>query len=214
MQCGAMDGGHHSISGCPAIRKLVIERHNAAARHIMKAVADGQLGGALIMADVGNAEKMAEAGFHTKPAARIPETVLPGIDAVTRNSLKPDGLLVSNITQPIPQRKVHIIEIKYAADTNTNKQETRAQEQHNNLENILQAAGYSPNHLFQNTLVIGVGGTRYTENLTTLTALGVSESQAEKTLTKIHLTSVQWLHKIYCFKLHCNNQNIYRRGIG
>ena len=66
---------------------MVIERHNAGARHIIKAISDGQLGGALVMTDVGNAEKLAAAGFATKPAARIPPAVIPQADDTTRNSL-------------------------------------------------------------------------------------------------------------------------------
>lgn len=212
--CGQMDGGHHSVSGCPAVNKLVIERHNGAARHILKAIADGQLGGALIMSDVGNAKKMAEAGFETRPATRIPQHILPQIEDTLRNSLRPDGLLVANAGQPIPERKVYIIEVKYAADTDTENQESNANQQHEQLQQIMHQAGYDPDNITRANIILGVGGTIFKDNITTLDKLGVGKRAAEVTLTKVHRHSVKWLHKIFTYKFIRSKQNIPRQGVG
>ena len=166
------------------------------------------------MTDVGNADKMAAAGFPTKAASRIPQEVLPGVDATTRNALRPDGLLVSDMTQPLSHRKVHIVEIKYAADTDPSKQENHAQQQHDNLQHLLQSTGYMPQNIARDTIVLGVGGTIFTANLTTLLNLGVSQQAAERTLAKVHITSVKWLHKIYTFKLMQSKHQAAKTGMG
>jgi hypothetical protein len=212
--CGQPDGGHHSVSGCPAINTLVIERHNSAARYIMKAICDGQLGANVIMTDIGNAEKMREAGFSTRPPARIPATVLPDIDSETRNSLRPDGLIVTNLDNPTVERKAYIIEVKYAADTDTQRQERNATEQHNRLQEELCKAGYAPQNIMQANIILGVGGTVFTDTLTTLCTLGVLQRDAEKTLTKVHQSSVKWLHKIFTYKLMKSKRDLPRQGVG
>lgn len=212
--CGQLDGGHHSVSGCAAVNKLVIERHNGAARHILKAVADGQLGGALIMSDVGNAEKMAEAGFAARPAPRIPAHILPEVENEMRNSLRPDGLLVANVDQPTSERKVYIVEVKYAADTNTQNQESNADRQHDQLQEMMHQAGYDPEKIVRANIILGVGGTIFKDNITTMGTLGVSKKEAEKTLTKVHRHSIKWLHNIFTYKLAKSKQNIPRQGVG
>jgi hypothetical protein len=212
--CHQMDGGHHSVSGCPAINKLVIERHNAAARCILKSIANGQMGGSLVMTDVGNKQKMLDEGFTTCPPPRIPQIVLPTIDAQTRNSLKPDGLIVSNLEGPPADRQVKIVEIKYAADTRTDAQEARAQLQHDNLHKLLIQEGYAPTNVQRMPIVLGVGGTIFTDTLSTLSLLGVSTKDAEKTMAKVHILTVKWLHKIYIFKTIANKTTLTKQGMG
>jgi hypothetical protein len=74
--CGLTDGGHHALSGCPIIaQKIGALRHNAAGRHIMKAISKGSRGADLIMADVGRKSLMEEAELVAIPH-RIPKWIL------------------------------------------------------------------------------------------------------------------------------------------
>ena len=118
------------------------------------------------------------------------------------------------MNQPPADRKVYIIEIKYAADTNTANQEQRAEEQHGHLHQLLLEAGYSGAHILQTNIILGAGGTIFKDNLTAMTELGVSTPDAEKALTKVHRSTVKWLHKTYTFKSMLSNQTMPRQGVG
>lgn len=200
----------------PTLSKLVTERHNVAARYILKAVSEGQLGGSLIMTDAGSAEKMIQAGFTATYNRYIPQAILPNTDASKLRSLRPDGLIVLNADKPVERRQVYIIELKYTADTNTSLQTTRAQEQHKELESLLLAAQYKQQNIIRVPILIGVGGTIYLDTIAALNTLGISTKDAESTLTKVHIATVQWLHKIYKYKLVTSKQNLQqtRQGVG
>ena len=123
-------------------QQLVTERHNVAGRLIVKAIAEGQLGGSIVMADVGSNEKLQQDGLPVQYHRYIPQHILPEVPLSVLRKLRPDALLVLNANRSIPERKVHIVELKYTADTNTDIQTTRAENQHTQLEERLIAAGY------------------------------------------------------------------------
>jgi ribonuclease HI len=64
--CGEPDGGHHSLSGCPKLKGLYINRHNTGGRHILQAVLQGAMGASVIMHDLGHRHGVQQcpAGSH------------------------------------------------------------------------------------------------------------------------------------------------------
>jgi len=76
----------------------------------------------------------------------------------------------------IPQRKIHLIEIKYCEDTRLQNQLSAAQEQHKGLCSILQGASIS-----LHTILLGVGGTDYNNHtLDTFKELGLDVQRVKK----------------------------------
>lgn len=211
--CGQLDSGHHAVSGCPSLTKLVTERHNAAGRLVVKAIAEGQLGGSIIMADVGSNEKLQHDGLQAQYRRYIPQHILPEVPTTTLRNLRPDALLVLNQHKPIPERVIYIVELKYTRDTDTSEQTRRATDQHQQLEQHMIAAGYQAANIIRVPIMIGVGGTIYMDTITALNSLGVSKTDAETTLAKIHTTTVRWLHKIYTYKIAASKQHS-RQGVG
>ena len=54
--CGDEDGGHHTASGCPALKRMYINRHNKVGRLIMTRVLRGRKGAFVIQMDLGSTE--------------------------------------------------------------------------------------------------------------------------------------------------------------
>jgi ribonuclease HI len=54
--CGQLDGGHHSLSGCPHMSGMHIERHNKAGHMILKALLQGGRGADVVMHDIGHSQ--------------------------------------------------------------------------------------------------------------------------------------------------------------
>jgi hypothetical protein len=191
----------------------VAARHNDAGRKLLKAIANGQMGGSLVMADVGNAEKMASEGITCNTVTHVPASVLPNVHPTTLRTLRPDGMIVHNMDKDPKQRSVYIIEIKYTADTNRDLQTARAASQHDQLEGLLTSHGYQQHNIQRITILLGVGGTVYTDSIDALVTLGVAPNDAEKALKQVHRLSVQWLHKIYKYKIIASKQRL-RDGVG
>ena len=52
--CGQEDGGHHTASGCPKLKRMYIDRHNKVGRAIMTRVMQGRLGAYVLQMDLGS----------------------------------------------------------------------------------------------------------------------------------------------------------------
>lgn len=140
------------------MRKMVIERHNIAARHIVEAISGGDNGENIIFTDIGSDAKFMEQSLarSEQTANKTPPSwFLPHLLATDlHRSSRPDAILVlptnlptdcANIppVQSLPPSNwdVHLIEVKYCTDTRTDTQIRNATEQHQRLVIILKAQG-------------------------------------------------------------------------
>ena len=60
--CGDEDGRHHMASGCPALKRMYINRHNKLGRLIMTRVLRVRKGAFVIQMDLGSTDNCAEDG--------------------------------------------------------------------------------------------------------------------------------------------------------
>ena len=156
-------------------------------------------------------------GFAATYACTIPEWVLPHLTLTARRRLCPDGLLIQHARGAIADGIVNIIEFKYTNDCFQQHQQNRADNQHTGLIGELTQVGYKPENIIVHTILLGVSGTIFEKTMASLTKLGVSKPSAITTMTKVHIESVKWLHKIYCTKAHLeqsHNVRHTRRGEG
>ena len=157
--CGQVDGGHHSLSGCPQLSGLDISRHNGAGKLILRCILKGSKGASVVMHDVGKHSGDADV------APRIPAWVYaaetPGMHMTSQwNNYRPDALLVTGgPRKPVHKRHVHIVEIKYCRDTDWRQQAQRAELQHDGLVGHLQRVGYHQQRIHRHSIILGVGGT-------------------------------------------------------
>ena len=75
--CGDEDGGHHTASGCPALKRMYINRHNKVGRLITTRVLRGRKGAFVIQMDLGSTENCAEDGIMAHQSRNIPWELLP-----------------------------------------------------------------------------------------------------------------------------------------
>jgi hypothetical protein len=198
--CGQPDSCTHIASGCPKLSGLYTERHNRAARILVKAILKGSLGATIHQADIGCAEKLADAGLTLDDAhRRVGKAFLPR-DVANNQDLydtlsRPDATLVCDL----PAR-VEVIEVKICRDTDRSIGLERAEKQHATLMSHMQRKLHGAVKL--NTFIFGATGTVYTDNLDQLTRLGVDTTSARKALRKIHNSIVHDLHSIVCTRRH------------
>ena len=97
--CGDEDGGHHTASGCPALKRMYINRHNKVGRLIMTRVLRGRKGAFVIQMDLGSTENCAEDGIMAHQSRNIPWELLPrGLKEAVQQAQgttdkRPDGML-------------------------------------------------------------------------------------------------------------------------
>jgi hypothetical protein len=194
--CGKPDSCTHITGGCEKLTGLYTERHNRAARILVKAISKGSMGAGLRQADIGCTEKLLQAGLTLDNAhRRISREMLPrdvaNNDAVYNSLSRPDATLVTTL----PQR-IDVIEVKVCRDTDRSTQLERAEKQHSTLISHLRRMYHDTVHL--NTFAFGATGTIYQDNLDLLVTLGVGRPDAKRALQKIHKSLVQDLHTIVC----------------
>jgi ribonuclease HI len=193
--CGQPDSCTHIASGCPKLSGLYTERHNKAARILVKAILKGSLGANIIQADIGSTDKLAQAGMTLSDAHRcVPKDRLPADVANNPEAYgslsRPDATLISDY----PPR-LEVVEVKVCRDTDRSVQLERAEKQHNTLISHMRRTRAA---VQLNTFAFGATGTIYTDNLDQLVKLGVDRASAKKALRKIHNSLVQDLHTIVC----------------
>jgi ribonuclease HI len=203
--CGHVDGGHHIASGCPKHLKMYTDRHNKAVRLIIKAICQGRKGGYLVMADAGRKEKCQEDGIphlpRTIPRDALPEAIPEEVKRVITTHKRPDAFL----HRPVQTGKVRyseyiILEVKYCRDTDPHPQLERAEQQHKELANAIQAAEptacvkYLP-------VLLGVAGTVYTIHTTDhLEQVGIVGAALKRLVNSLNEHAVKSLHWIYTAK--------------
>jgi len=196
--CGLPDGGNHIAAGCKALSDMYTERHNRIGRIILRAAAKGSMGGNLISADVGSAEKCTTAGApalcqNHAPLQLFPNTPFVASQLAKLRHLKPDIMMAIPCTghqgSPLhpPTTKIIIAELKCCQDTRPQDQLARCLTQHNDLIELLKEAGYAEHNISVVPLLVGHSGSIYRmHTLDSLDRLGIEKSKAEKCARKIH----------------------------
>ena len=126
--CNKEDSGSHTLLECthPTLKSMHIARHNLATVTAAKAIRRGKLGACYMIMDAGRLDNLPE-GLDVA-TTRIPPWMLPQLPAADRQKLRPDILLVENLTpQDIEAgkhldlatrhtRPIHIVEVGYCRD--------------------------------------------------------------------------------------------------
>jgi hypothetical protein len=166
------------------MQKMYIERHHGTGRIVLRAVAKGSMGGDLIMADLGTAEKCEKAGAPVLPTNRVPSYLVQQAEAqapgATRMKMKyqPDMFMMKDAA-------VHIPEFKYCRDTEPGDQLTACLNQHTDLVQLLIQNGHQQNNIKIVPILIGTSGTIYNEHtVQAMTSLGISMFHAKKCAQK------------------------------
>ena len=232
--CGQMDGGHHSLSGCPHMNGMHIERHNKAGHIILRGLLQGGRGADVVMHDVGHSHDTSlSQGTHAANggfATRIPSWVYTkrrkGTPTTAEkqkwDKFRPDILMIAGSNKiPIQRREADIVEIKYCRDTDRTQQETRAQLQHNaplidnKPESLIQSmvdAGYRPSKIRLHVILLGVGGTVYHSMQTAFMQLGLKKQASDRLAGKLHRHATVYARRIMTTKW--NQEFLLKRDAG
>ena len=207
--CGGADGGTHILLGCqhPTMKKMYTERHNDAARHILKAVSKAQRGGFMVAADVGCSDKVPACLTDT------PRTI-PAWLGVRDARSRPDAVFVipndtylgSEIDKVRPgEADVYVMELKYCPDTNPHDQLGRATAQHADICNQLEHLGHTVHRVI---ILLGAGGTIFTEHTrTVLQEWGIRGDQLAKLCNKLNNSAAHWAASIVGTRRHHEHTN-------
>eukprot|EP00983_Pelagomonas_calceolata_P045593 1139813-Pelagomonas_calceolata.AAC.1 len=104
---------------------------------------------------------------------------------------------------------LRLIEIKYCEDTRPGRQLEAVQRQHSDLCKLISAEVVT-----LHTILLGIGGTCYTEHtLNQFRQLGLDHQRAFKLAHKLHAHSVMLLNKLVTTK-HAIENNIVTAGVG
>jgi len=203
--CGQVDGGHHIASGCPKHVKMYTDRHNKAVRMIIKSICQGRQGGCLVMADAGRKEKCQQDEIpylpRTIPMEALPEDIPVEVKRVLTTKSRPDAFLHRQVKTGFASYSEYIIlEVKYCRDTDPCPQLDRAEHQHKELADAIQAAEptacvkYLP-------VLLGVAGTVYTIHTTDhLEEVGIVGAALKRLANSLNEHAVKSLHWIYTAK--------------
>ena len=203
--CGQVDGGHHIASGCPKHVKMYTDRHNKAVRMIIKAICQGRQGGCLVMADAGRKEKCQQDEIpylpRTIPMEALPEAIPEEVKRVLTTESRLDAFLHRQVKTGFASYSEYIIlEVKYCRDTDPCPQLDRAEHQHKELADAIQAAEptacvkYLP-------VLLGVAGTVYTIHTTDhLEEVGIVGAALKRLANSLNEHAVKSLHWIYTAK--------------
>ena len=96
-------------------------------------------------------------------------------------------------------RKVWLIEGGYCSDTRYEGKMAEKTQQHQQVVHLLTMCGYDV-HL--RPMPLGYSGTLYKTNLTTLTDIGISRTQAVSVIKKLHLHAIVCLQHIITARRH------------
>jgi hypothetical protein len=232
--CGQMDGGHHSMSGCPHMSGMYIERHNQAGRIMLQALLRGGRGADVVMHDIGHGHNDELLQGATAPHASFTTRIPPWVYSRSRrgrpsdaekqkwDKFRPDMLLVAGTDKkPVRRREVDVVEIKYCRDTDRSQQEARARMQHDapqssdNTESLLQSlqeVGYRPCKIRLHVILLGVGGTIYHSMHTAMKQLGLNKQASDRLAGKLHKHATVYARKIMQTKW--NQEFLLKRDAG
>ena len=216
--CHGNDSIEHMLGKCshPVMKGLIIERHNSAARLILKEFLGGDFGALDTYADVGEASKVD--GLELL-GTRVPESVLADNELPEgpqqRNKLRPDILVVGDTVlagrpgaagAAGPRRScrkrnavgsikeaITIIEVGYGSDTKYHAKLAAKNEQHEQLRSLLTAQGRKVTYL---PVILGTMGSTYHSTARALQRIGISHTSTQALLRRLSVHAIASLHKI------------------
>ena len=199
--CGDEDGGHHTASGCPALKRMYINRHNKVGRLIMTRVLRGRKGAFVIQMDLGSAENCAEDGIMAHQSRNIPWELLPrGLKEAVQQAQgttdkRLDGMLYKPKNGNNPA-EYWIIEVKICRDSDPTGQQSKADYQHQVLIDKIKDIDPTAK-VWYYPLLVGVAGTIYNNTTMNLQALGIKGQALKQCISEVHTAAVKSLHSIY-----------------
>ena len=202
--CGDEDGGHHTASGCPALKRMYINRHNKVGRLIMTRVLRGRKGAFVIQMDLGSTENCAEDGIMAHQSRNIPWELLPrGLKEAVQQAQgttdkRPDGMLYKPKNGNNPA-EYWIIEVKICRDSDPTGQQSKADNQHQVLIDKIKDIDPTAK-VWYYPLLVGVAGTIYNSTTMNLQALGIKGQALKQCISEVHTAAVKSLHSIYTTK--------------
>ena len=202
--CGDEDGGHHTASGCPALKRMYINRHNKVGRLIMTRVLRGRKGAFGIQMDLGSTENCAEDGIMAHQSRNIPWELLPrGLKEAVQQAQgttdkRPDGMLYKPKIGNNPA-EYWIIEVKICRDSDPTRQQSKADYQHQVLIDKIKDIDPTAK-VWYYPLLVGVAGTIYNSTTMNLQALGIKGQALKQCISEVHTAAVKSLHSIYTTK--------------
>ena len=186
--CGNEDSIGHLFGRCIKLKGMYLERHHRLCRAIFKGILNGDLGAAVLQADIGN---IADCTQERLCISRyIPQNLMGSLSMPSI----PDFTLFIPPSSKLPELRV--VEIKTCQDTDPHPQLTKAKTQHASLLKLLQRR--NPHiQVYFHVILIGQMGTIYNDyTITPLQHLGLKD-QSLKALTKdLHITAIQALTSI------------------
>ena len=199
--CGhAYDSIEHALSGCPRMEAMRTERHNRAGAIIAHALYHNPIGAYIHSMDVGEEASLsiprqrleAQRG-HGRPA-KMPVTIgstlfTPGYTGRLADQ-RPDIVLVQRHADNT--NTVHLVEIKYARDTWTEKQVLKAKAQYGDLAAELRKKKGQKVRI--HTAVLGVGGAIFHDTQSLLEQFEIPPRERAKVLRALHVHSIRFLH--------------------
>ena len=202
--CGDEDGGHHTASGCPALKRMYINRHNKVGRLIMTRVLRGRKGAFVIQMDLGSTENCAEDGIMAHQSRNIPWELLPrGLKEAVQQAQgttdkRPDGMLYKPKNGNNPA-EYWILEVKICRDSDPTGQQSKADYQHQVLIDKIKDIDPTAK-VWYYPLLVGVAGTIYNSTTMNLQALGIKGQALKQCISEVHTAAVKSLHSIYTTK--------------
>jgi hypothetical protein len=194
--CPKPDSSSHILGGClhPDMKKQYILRHDEAVRMVCEAILQGSLGGCYTIMDAGRRVDLP----HGVADKRMAEWLLPGIPEAQRRTMRPDILLIPNVTEAnyptsIEDRSnytVHIIEVGYCADTQHNLKQHEKAQQHQQLADMLIEAGWKVQYTTLQALSLGYCGAIRKDFTKALQSVGIEPKDASNLCTRLHWHAV------------------------
>jgi hypothetical protein len=193
-------------------------RHNEAGRLIVKAICQGAKGANVVCADVGRKELKEGHGLAHLPAWMPLWLVPPQLTTTEqqenfRRTMRPDAIVVLNkaalnqanqantiaaappaaaqTRHDINDADVVLLEIKYCRDTDPSNQQEAANEQHAQLLDCLRRGWRCNVQLV--TVMLGAGGTIYSDLQWKLDALGVNGNAYKTLANKLNCLAAKYV---------------------
>ena len=211
--CKEADGISHMLGSCnhAMMKGMYIERHNLAARKILRLILEGSHGNCYMLADVGSEAKLGGLGALD---SRLPEWLLPdnalSDTGADRAQLRPDILFTNaQYAEPEPAgaskdhaaldehsctgKTVWIIEVGYCAATRYQDKLTEKKQQHQRLIDILQRTGYEV-HLLP--VLLGNTGEIFKSTLANIKLAGADADRVDRLASKLSFHAQKTMQSI------------------
>ncbi len=204
--CGLPDSATHMLGGCTHkdICSIVTKRHNMAVRKLLEGADMGGGGGFYTIADCSAADDVPADVSGT----RLPAWLLPAVPKEDRLMMRPDILVVKNLTQAegdswthsrkynkrgppkktIGEKEVIVVELGYGIDTMLDEKRLEKIKQHHKLVEELQKQGWKTKQI---TVTLGNTGAIPTQLVEDMKdKFGLNATNTKKCLQELHIQGV------------------------